>query len=86
MPESGGAITEKSLLVTLLAINGVMFGAELILDTIADSTDRLADAAAYRVPTRFAQKCTLRRLCLRRERPLTMNLSSFSRGSMALRA
>lgn len=47
-------ITERSVLVALLAINGVMFGAEFILGIISDSTglvadslDMLADATVY---------------------------------------
>ena len=52
--EQAESITEKSVLITLLVINGFMFCAELILGIIADSTgliadsiDMLADAAVY---------------------------------------
>jgi len=54
--EQAENITERSVLVTLLVINGFMFCAELILGIIADSTglvadsiDMLADAVVYGV-------------------------------------
>ncbi|MEZ5325869.1 MAG: cation transporter [Verrucomicrobiales bacterium] len=52
--EEAEDITQKSVLLTLLLINGVMFCAELICGVIADSTglvadslDMLADATVY---------------------------------------
>ena len=52
--EASNEITERSVLLTLLAINGVMFVAELVAGIVADSTglladslDMLADATVY---------------------------------------
>ncbi|MCB1066529.1 MAG: cation transporter [Verrucomicrobiae bacterium] len=52
--EQAGQVAERSVLLTLLAINGVMFFAEIILGVLADSTgliadslDMLADTAVY---------------------------------------
>ncbi len=52
--EQAGRVAERSVLLTLLIINGAMFFAEIILGVLADSTgliadslDMLADAAVY---------------------------------------
>ena len=42
--EASSEITERSVLLTLLSINGVMFAAELVAGIIADSTGLLADS------------------------------------------
>jgi len=52
--EQAGQVAERSVLMTLLAINGVMFFAEIFAGVLAESTgliadslDMLADAAVY---------------------------------------
>ena len=42
--EASSEITERSVLLTLLSINGVMFAAELVASIFADSTGLLADS------------------------------------------
>ncbi len=42
--EASSEITERSVLLTLLSINGVMFVAELVASIFADSTGLLADS------------------------------------------